>query len=155
MKSNQELQNHENWVIQLPDRVTQFLLGLYWVMSQWNPCDSTSVSMGSSLYLILIGLALGFFTSIDRLLGESRHTISLPWKLAITGFFAWLLLATYQVFDRGNFRSATLGFWQSVSLLGVASMPITSSQSRDAWSPIYGGCSVRRLERSCMLCTST
>jgi O-antigen ligase len=121
VKPNQELQNHESWVIQLPDRATQFLLGLYWIMSQWNPCDSTSVSIGSSLYLILIGLALGFFTSIDRLLGESRHTISLPWKLAISGFFAWMLLATYQVFDRGNFRSASLGFWQSVSLLGVAS----------------------------------
>lgn len=117
----QELQIRESWVHQLPDCATQFLLGLYWILSQWNPCDSTSVSLGSSLYLILIGLALGFFTSIDRLLGESRHTISLPWKLAITGFFTWLLLATYQVVDRGNLRSATLGFWQSVSLLGVAS----------------------------------
>ncbi len=121
MKPSEELQHRDQWVLQLPDRATQFLLGLYWIMSQWNPCDSTSVSMGSSLYLLVIGLALGFFTSVDRLLGESRHTVSLPWKLAITGLFGWFLFATYYVLDRGNFRSASLGFWQAVSLLGVAS----------------------------------
>ncbi len=139
MKPSEELQHRDQWVLQLPDRATQFLLGLYWIMSQWNPCDSTSVSMGSSLYLLVIGLALGFFTSVDRLLGESRHTVSLPWKLAITGLFGWFLFATYYVLDRGNFRSASLGFWQAVSLLGVASAAYYQFTKPGVWNLIYVG----------------
>lgn len=105
----------------LPDAIVQFLLGAYLVLSQWNPSDSVSVAQGDSLYLILLGIVLGLFTAVDRLLTKQEHRISLNWKLLVTGFFVWLMFATLQTAGKGDLRIASLGFWQSVSLLGVVS----------------------------------
>ncbi len=121
MNEQQLPRQRSSWVFKLPDTATQFLLGVYLVASQWNPCDSTSVSTGASLFLIVLGIALGLFTSLDRMLDDQEHRISLNWKLLVTGFFVWLAFATYQAYGRENFRSAMLGFWQSVGILGVVS----------------------------------
>lgn len=121
MSEVKEPHNQSTWVHLLPDGISQFLLGVYFILSQWSPSDSVSVATGDSLYLILLGIILGLFTALDRILTKQEHRVSLNWKLLVTGFFIWLMFATLQTAGKGDFRIASLGFWQSVSMLGVVS----------------------------------
>jgi hypothetical protein len=108
------------WITGLPSRLSPLLLGVYLVLSQWNPCDSTSVATGESILLILLGLVLGVFAGIQSLLEpprEGRWRSYIPF--AIFTFCIWTLICSYFTLGIGNARSAFLGAWQSIAICGV------------------------------------
>ncbi|MBU6172294.1 MAG: O-antigen ligase family protein [Planctomycetes bacterium] len=108
------------WITALPSRLSPLLLGVYLVLSQWNPCDSTSVAAGESILLILLGLVLGVFAGIQSLLDpprEARWRSYIPF--AIFTFCIWTLVCSYFTLGTGNARSAFLGAWQSIAICGV------------------------------------
>ena len=107
-----------SWVYQLPSQVACFLLGICLFSSQINPCDATSVSLGSSLTFILLVMGIGILVAIDSVLtpmeqgsGKSIRLLS----VAFAVFGLWLWLCTTLVPGRGNARFAYNGCWQWIA----------------------------------------
>ncbi len=89
------------------------------VAAQWSPSDSTSVSTGSSLVLIIFGLAAGLLASVVMLLGDRKTSILRLPCFALILFAGWLAIATFYSHEHTNFRASLLGFWQTLALIGV------------------------------------
>ncbi len=111
-------ENNRSWVLRFPELFACFLLAICLVTSQFNPCDATSVSMGSSLTFILLVMGIGFLVAIDSLLNPS----SLKWDRLYQGLVAsfflfgvWLWICTSMVPGRGNARFAINGCWQWIA----------------------------------------
>jgi O-antigen ligase len=120
MKGKEESSTRSNvWLASLPIYLLHILVGGYMVAGQWSPSDSTSVASGDSLVLIIIGLAIGFLSSVVMLLGRSGVTVSrFPVYVALL-FIGWLAIATFASSGQTNFRTSLLGFWQTIALAGV------------------------------------
>ena len=107
-----------NWVYRLPSQLACFLLAVCLVTSQINPCDATSVSLGSSLSFILLTMGIGFLVAIDSVVapceqGTGKQSRWLGVAFAIFGI--WLWLCTTFVPGRGNARFAYNGCWQWIA----------------------------------------
>ncbi len=111
--------SNPSWVYHLPGWCAETLTGVYLVASQWNPCDSTSVANGDSLFLILLGIAIGVFSCADRLCNAASRSPSSYWRILSAVFFGWAAICALCVFGRGNARIGFLGLWQILSILGV------------------------------------
>jgi hypothetical protein len=109
-----------SFVLALPDKISQGLLGVYLLLSQWNPCDATGVVTGNSLPLIVMGLALGFCTAAARACDPKCMGVPSPWSVLIFVFCAWLALCELVALAGGsNGQTALLGFWQTIAIVGV------------------------------------
>jgi O-antigen ligase len=111
--------NQSRAISMLPRFMLLFLIGVYLVAAQWNPCDSTSVAAGDSLNLIVIGIAIGFLTPLVGLIEKKCVPVFLMPAIGLILFAVWLAISTYMVRDNTNLRVAMLGLWQSVAILGV------------------------------------
>ena len=121
-----------SWVYLLPSQVACFLLAICLVTSQINPCDATSVSLGSSLTFILLVMGIGILVAIDSVLRPSEQVSSKSIKLlsvACAVFGLWLWLCTTLVPGRGNARFAYNGCWQWIAE-GILTLSIVRLSSR-------------------------
>ncbi len=108
----------ETWAYRLPAQLACFLLAMCLVLSQFNPCDATSVSLGRSLPFIILAMCVGFFVAIDTVLrpyqpesGELFRWLT----VSFAAFGVWLWVCTTWVPGRGNARFAYNGCWQWVA----------------------------------------
>lgn len=111
--------NQSSVISMLPRFMLLFLIGVYLVAAQWNPCDSTSVAAGDSMNLIVIGIAIGFLTPLVGLIEKKCVPIPIMPAIGLVLFVVWLAISTYMVRDNTNLRVAMLGLWQAVAILGV------------------------------------
>jgi len=111
-----------SFVLALPDKISQVLLGIYLFLSQWNPCDATGVMTGNSLALIVVGLLLGFCTAAARACDSKYMATPSPWRVFVFVFCIWLAICELVALAKGcNGQSALLGFWQTIAIVGVTS----------------------------------
>jgi hypothetical protein len=109
-----------SFVLALPDKISQSLLGVYLLLSQWNPCDATGVMTGNSLPLIVMGLALGFCTAAARACDPKCVGVPSRWSVFVFVYCAWLALCELVALAGGsNGQTALLGFWQTIAIVGV------------------------------------
>lgn len=109
-----------SFVLALPDKISQVLLGVYLLVSQWNPCDATGVMTGHSLTLIVLGLALGFCTAAARVCNTTYTDAPLLWKSLVIVYCTWLAICELLALAAGNNgQTALLGFWQTIAIVGV------------------------------------
>jgi O-antigen ligase len=116
------------------------LLPIAIVVAVWNPCDTVpSVAVGDSMVSIGLNLAVLVCTALGaacRAQVVPRDSIAKRppsrWssmEVALLGcvvaFWFWLALATWGAIGRSNARFAINGFWQWVSLLGIAASVAT------------------------------
>ena len=108
----------ESWVYRLPAQLACFLLAMCLVLSQFNPCDATSVSLGRSLPFIILAMCVGFFVAIDTVLmptqqesGELFRWLSVSFAV----FGVWLWVCSTLVPGHGNARFAYNGCWQWIA----------------------------------------
>ncbi|HUP77085.1 MAG TPA: O-antigen ligase family protein [Pirellula sp.] len=142
---------NSSWVYVLPSQLACFLVAVCLVSSQINPCDATSVSLGSSLTFILLTMGIGIFAAIDSVLTPSgigfqpvvfksqsgslchiqNRTVNgralLCSAFVLFGF--WLWLCTTLVPGRGNARFAYNGCWQWIAQ-GILTLSIVRLSSR-------------------------
>ena len=100
--------------------------------SQINPCDATSVALGSSLSFILLAMGIGFFVAIDSVLTPCEQSTGkqIQWlSVAFAIFGIWLWLCTSFVPGRGNARFAYNGCWQWIAE-GILTLSIAMLCSR-------------------------
>ncbi|MFN7731815.1 MAG: O-antigen ligase family protein, partial [Pirellula sp.] len=128
---------------ELPSQVALALLPIAIVVAVWNPCDTVpSVAVGDSMLAIglnlalLVCTALGGACQVRRSPPDSTSSTSqvitsrvyaASWtrtEAALLGctaaFCSWLAVATWCAIGSSNARFAINGFWQWVSLLGIA-----------------------------------
>ncbi len=106
------------WVLQLPRQLGIFLLAICLVVSQVNPCDATSVALGSSINFIVIAIGIWILVGVDSALsaGTVRTSPFFPWLCWTFALFgAWLWYCTFAVSGRGNARLAYYGCWQWIA----------------------------------------
>ncbi|MCE3016942.1 MAG: O-antigen ligase family protein [Pirellula sp.] len=119
--ANNDLQK-PSFVLALPDKISQGLLGLYLFISQWNPCDATGVMSGNSLALIVLGLAIGFCTAAARACNPQWKGIPHLFSALVLVFCIWLAICEIVALAGGsNGQTALLGFWQTIAIVGVTS----------------------------------
>ncbi len=117
----------ETWVYRLPAQLACFLLAMCLVLSQFNPCDATSVSLGRSLPFIILAMCVGFFVAIDTVLRPYRQESGelFRWlSVSFAVFGVWLWVCTTLVPGRGNARFAYNGCWQWIAE-GVLTLAIS------------------------------
>jgi O-antigen ligase len=111
-----------SFVLALPDKISQGLLGMYLFISQWNPCDATGVMSGNSLALIVLGLAIGFCTAAARACDPQWKAVPHRWSALVLVFCLWLAICEILALAGGsNGQTALLGFWQTIAIVGVTS----------------------------------
>gem|GEM_PF-1705212 len=118
---------NESWLYRLPLQLACFLLAVCLVSSQINPCDATSVAMGSSVTFILLAIGIGFFVAIDAVLvpQEAEPDMLRNWFfVSWTVFGVWIWGCTLLVPGRGNARFAYNGCWQWIAQ-GILILSIT------------------------------
>ncbi len=109
---------NKSWVVQLPLQFACFLLGGCLVSSQINPCDATSVAMGSSIVFVLMALGIGFLVAVDSILVPQAFARDRLLQLFIVSsivFGIWVWVCTLQVPGQGNARFAYNGCWQWIA----------------------------------------
>ena len=118
----------ETWAYRLPAQLACFLLAMCLVLSQFNPCDATSVSLGRSLPFIILAMCVGFFVAIDTVLrpyqpesGELFRWLTVSFAV----FGVWLWVCTTLVPGRGNARFAYNGCWQWIAE-GVLTLAVST-----------------------------
>ena len=118
-----------SWVFELPQQLALFLLAICLVTSQVNPCDATSVALGSSVTFVATALGIWLLVCVDSLwrphqVYASKLFFWLSWTLALFG--GWIWFCTLIVPGRGNARLAYYGCWQWIAqgmlLLAVAKL---------------------------------
>lgn len=128
---------------ELPSQVALALLPIAIVVAVWNPCDTVpSVAVGDSMLAIGLNLALLVCTALgvacqvrrsppDSTSSTSQVVTSRVYAASWTrteatlfgcaaAFCIWLAVATWCAIGSSNARFAINGFWQWVSLLGIA-----------------------------------
>ena len=122
-------QENTSWVFHLPRQLATFLLAICLVVSQVNPCDATSVALGSSISFIVMALGIWILVGVDSLLsaGSVRTSPFFDWMYwTFVLFGAWLWFCTFTVLGRGNARLAYYGCWQWIAqgmlLLAIAKL---------------------------------
>jgi O-antigen ligase len=120
--TNPALAPTTTWITRLPLQFASFLLAVYLVASQLNPCDSVvSVGQGDSVLLIVLAMGIGFLVAMDGLLSGTQDGLRptlLGWfAIASCGFGAWLWFCTSLQDGRGNLRHAYNGCWQWIAEL--------------------------------------
>ncbi len=129
---NRTRTHNNSWIYQLPSQLACFLLAVCLVTAQINPCDATSVALGSSLSFISLAMGIGFLVALDSLLTpcEQGTGKQIQWlRLAFAIFGIWLWLCTTFVPGRGNARFAYNGCWQWISE-GILALSIARLCSR-------------------------
>lgn len=110
-----------------------FLLAICLVTSQVNPCDATSVALGSSMPFVAMAIGIWILVCVDSLLRPDSTNAGklfywLSWSFALFG--GWLWFCTLIVPGRGNARLAYYGCWQWIAqgmlLLAVAKLSMGS-----------------------------
>ncbi len=125
-----------SWVYRLPGLFACFLLAICLITSQWNPCDATSVSMGSSLTFILLAMGIGVLVAMDSVLTKSHQEPGrqFHWLVVTLVLFGlWLWVCTTRVPGRGNARFAINGCWQ-----WIAQWILTLSIAKLCWRYAMG-----------------
>lgn len=105
-------------VYRLPLHIACFLLAVCLVSSQINPCDATSVALGSTVTFIMMSMGIGFFVAVDSVLvpQEARSDkLGQLFIVSLTVFGIWILVCTLLVPGQGNARFAFNGCWQWIS----------------------------------------
>jgi O-antigen ligase len=122
-------QTNKSWIFQLPRQLAIFLLAICLVVYQVNPCDATSVALGSSMNFIAMAIGLWILVCVDSLLSASsvRSGPAFHWMCWTFFLFGtWLWFCTFNVLGRGNARLAYYGYWQWIAqgmlLLTVAKL---------------------------------
>ena len=122
-------QANTSWVFQLPRQIAIFLLAICLVVSQVNPCDATSVALGSSINFIVMAIGIWILVGVDSLSNASSIRTRpfyhwLCWTFVLFG--AWLWFCTFTVLGQGNARLAYYGCWQWIAqgmlLLAIAKL---------------------------------
>ena len=109
---------NDSWLYRLPLQLACFLLAVCLVSSQINPCDATSVAMGSSVTFILLAIGIGFFVAIDAILvpqAAEQDTFRNCFFVSWTVFGVWIWGCTLLVPGQGNARFAYNGCWQWIA----------------------------------------
>ncbi|MCY2983772.1 MAG: O-antigen ligase family protein [Planctomycetota bacterium] len=123
------VQANASWLFRMPRQLAIFLLAICLVVSQVNPCDATSVALGSSISFIVMAIGIWILVGVDSLLSASSVRTSpffhwICWTFALFG--AWLWFCTFTVLGRGNARMAYYGCWQWIAqgmlLLAIAKL---------------------------------
>ncbi len=122
----QMVEKTESWVYRLPAQLACFLLAICLILSQFNPCDATSVSLGRSLPFIILAMGVGFLVALDSVLKpDGQESGKFGWLcVSFTVFGVWLWVSTAMVPGRGNARYAYNGCWQWIAE-GVLTLAIS------------------------------